>query len=97
LKEAVSAELAENWEGKRDFNIDDLIAGFYEGCEGHEGDEIESINEENWDEFLHGMCERMEVPTDRMDCMLALGEFEHMVLDALRGFQREAPTVVDRE
>jgi hypothetical protein len=97
LKEAVSSELVENWNGKQDFNIDDLIAGFYEGYEGHEGDEIESINEQNWGEFLWEMCQRMEVPTDRMDCMLALGEFEWLVIDALNEYQQESSTVVDHE
>jgi hypothetical protein len=93
LKDAISSELVENedWRGKRDFNIDKVEYAFYTGHE------MDSISEENWGEFLGAMCDRMGVPTDRGECMLALGEFEALLIDVLQEWPRKSSTGVDRE
>jgi hypothetical protein len=52
---------------------------------------------EEWNRFVLGVLEQMELSDSWLKDLAVREEFDSLVLDALKKFQRESSTVVDRE
>jgi hypothetical protein len=69
---------------------DAVFSELAENWKGGVGFKVDEINEESWLRFLDGVCRRMEMPDDWHEDLAVLGEFESLVVDAVREFQRES-------
>jgi hypothetical protein len=94
LKEAVSSELVENWQGKWTFDIDEIRDEDDEDDEIEEIEEGESVSQPDWCEFLGVMRRRMKVSDAPLeDYPLAFIKFEFLVRDAIEELQQESSPV----